>query len=101
MSFDFDQIDTGNRPEPNMFAMQAADIVLEHTRAQNPDASADQINSILAGVICGEMRARKTHKGICNTFWKYAELISAMRTESEAMHDMIILEFAERLTEVG
>lgn len=96
--FSFGEIDTGARPS---FQTDAARNLVDNTRDRMPDATEDQINSVLAEIICGEMRARKTYSGVTNTFWKYAALISRMREHSPGCHDQVLLEFTDRITTVG
>ena len=92
-----------NAPNPsdNIFRVDAAESVLLHTRASNPDATPDQINGILTTIICGELRKRKSADGIRNTFWRYSSMIGAMRSVSPECHDQIFLEFADRITSVS
>lgn len=88
-------------PSENIFRMDAAESVLQHTKASNPDATPDQINGILTTIICGELRKRKSADGVRNTFWRYQGMIGPMRSVSPDCHDQIFLEFAERITTVG
>lgn len=92
-------IDMGPQ-QPAAFNIDAARALLDHAKdIAGPGASEDEVNDILAQDICGQMRGKKTGEGIAATFWKYGALISRMRAASPDMHEMIVLEFAELLTE--
>lgn len=102
--FGVDQIDTGAPAvtAENLFNTNRTANLVQNVRDNlPPDASEDAVNSRLAEIICGEIRSRKTYDGVCNAFWAYAAVIGRMREHSPDCHDQVILEFAERLTEIG
>lgn len=103
-TFDFDQINTSTQTvtDQNLFSTNRTMNLVQNVRdSLPPDATEDQVNSVMAGIICGEMRSRKTHEGVTNAFWAYAAVIGRMREHSPGMHDQVVLELAERLTEIG